>query len=676
MLTFGNRVQELTETAGMGDSISLEGSTTGHMTFMEEVLPGNGCIYVLESIGERGELLGPWELCRGTVSSDGKSITRETFRSSEPGNARVDLFGKTRVTHVLDAGTFSVAHGYANRLDLLGSLFLTVVDTLDPDRVLSDSFVARCDIGAFGLVFPPNLRVRFEYRPVSGSSDWLESETIVPTELGVLSLEISGLVPDTEYQYRAVVRDALNPDSQISGSIRGFQTLAYTIPAPDLVVEGYPDDILISPRLFIPAFVQNPENPDTHIRTDWQILDYSGNVLWQSLDNSSDLLFITVPLGIMVEENHYRARARYEGMTFGKGAWADVYFMTAEPLPDTVLYVGHANSPFLTGYDQDIDTFVHKGGLPSSTRPSGNVRGMAWSSNRDYIATGQEGSPYLFIFKYDPDTRGITRLPNLTNAPPGIVWGAGFDSEARTLAVAHSSSPFLTFYRRSEGSDIFQRYTGTSGTISSIGRDAKFSPDDQYLAIAHFNAPYVAVFKRQPDGETFEKLPDSAFSTPVTGHAYASEWSPDGRFLAIGHSGNPFVTVYRKNPDDTFTKLDNPDVLPAGTVEGCTFSPGQDLLVVCTTNSPYLRVYDFDPDQGGMTRVPDSVNVAPSSTSHEVRFSSDSRFMAVAHDSSPFVTIYRRTGNRFYRLPAVSVQPAGNANALVFLNVEPEEKED
>ncbi|WP_228029156.1 hypothetical protein, partial [Vibrio parahaemolyticus] len=52
-------------------------------------------------------------------------------------------------------------------------------------------------------------------------------------------------------------------------------------------------------------------------------------------------------------------------------------------------------------------------------------------------------------------------------------------------------------------------------------------------------------------------------------------------------------------------------------------------------------------------------SVLPAGEGYGVAFSADGVYMAVAHSSSPYITIYKRSGDTFTNLPIPSVLPAG-----------------
>ena len=103
-------------------------------------------------------------------------------------------------------------------------------------------------------------------------------------------------------------------------------TISFTIPdifvqTPTLTVSGYPLDIGKNPTLTISAFsVFN--GTDTQELSDYQVIKVSdGTVVWESLDNTTDLLSITT--GDLEASTQYKFRARQKGKVYGYSSWVE-----------------------------------------------------------------------------------------------------------------------------------------------------------------------------------------------------------------------------------------------------------------------------------------------------------------------------------------------------------------
>ena len=62
--------------------------------------------------------------------------------------------------------------------------------------------------------------------------------------------------------------------------------------------------------------------------------------------------------------------------------------------------------------------------------------------------------------------------------------------------------------------------------------------------------------------------------------------------MSIGHTTFPFVSIYKIGDNDTFTKINNPSILPASAGHGISFdSTGTYMAVSTISNLPVVHVY-------------------------------------------------------------------------------------
>lgn len=69
---------------------------------------------------------------------------------------------------------------------------------------------------------------------------------------------------------------------------------------------------------------------DTHLNTDWQILNAGMAVVWQSLADAANKVSIVVPAGNLAVSTEYTFRVRYRGTTYGVSAWASTVATTKD----------------------------------------------------------------------------------------------------------------------------------------------------------------------------------------------------------------------------------------------------------------------------------------------------------------------------------------------------------
>jgi hypothetical protein len=392
--------------------------------------------------------------------------------------------------------------------------------------------------------------------------------------------------------------------------VQQFTTADISVNQPTLTVEGAPSDVPETPELTTSAFDTTPSGEDTHAATDWEVRKTSDNSLvYSSLNDSVNLLSIVVPAGNLEVDTQYLFRARHIGTLYGAGPFAEVTATTQAQFDIVPLMaVAHATSPFVTIYDQEIDTFTKL--ADPATFPPSTGNDVAFSSDDTYMAVAHVASPFITIYKRSGDT--FTKLADPATLPAGNGAGVAFSSDDTYMAVGHVTSPFITIYKRS--GDTFTKLADPAILPTSTGFGVAFSSDDTYMAVAHGTSPFITIYKRS--GDTFTKLANPATLPTSTGRSVA--FSSDDTYMAVGHFSSPLITIYKRS-GDTFTKLADPATLPAGQGNG-------------------------------------------------VAFSSDDTYMAVAHVTSPFITIYKRSGDTFTKLADPATLPAGQGNGVAFSN--------
>lgn len=206
----------------------------------------------------------------------------------------------------------------------------------------------------------------------------------------------------------------------------------------------------------------------------------------------------------------------------------------------------------------------------------------------------------------------------------------------------------LAIYRRSWHS--FTKMANPSVMPAGYCEAVSFSPDGKYLACGSTSFPRLTIYKRS--GNTFTKLPNP-LELPAS-YVYALRFSDDGVYLAVMVWASPTIYIY-KRIGDTFTKLSTPSVQPAGDAQVGTasFSSNGDYLatghVSSFGSSPFATVYKRSGDT--FTKLP-TLPSLPSQDVGCVEFSKDGIYLLVSFISGTQTTyIYKRTGDTFAKLP-------------------------
>ena len=86
------------------------------------------------------------------------------------------------------------------------------------------------------------------------------------------------------------------------------------------------------------------------------------------------------------------------------------------------------------------------------------------------------------------------------------------------------------------------------------------------------------------------------------------------------------------------TKLADPSTLPTGTGRGATFPLDGTYLAVAHDTSPFITIYKRSGDVFTKLANPSAL---PTGTGRGATFPLDGTYLAVAHSTSPFITIYK-----------------------------------
>lgn len=116
---------------------------------------------------------------------------------------------------------------------------------------------------------------------------------------------------------------------------------AVTAPVPGAT------DVPESPVLESSAFTTYPAGVDAHAATDWRLMDGDGVLVWQSLDDATNLTSIVIPAGVLAEATTYTLQVRHQGSALPASEWGSASFTTvATFIPQD----GNAGQPFGGGY--------------------------------------------------------------------------------------------------------------------------------------------------------------------------------------------------------------------------------------------------------------------------------------------------------------------------------------
>ena len=306
--------------------------------------------------------------------------------------------------------------------------------------------------------------------------------------------------------------------------------------------------------------------------------------------------------------------------------------------------------------------------------PGGKVSKCAYSKNGVYLAMANTAYPFLAIYKRNGDT--LTKLPSPADLPPLDAYGVCFSPDSNYLVVAHNISNAacgFIIYKRN-GDEFTKIALGASDMLKLTCYDAEFSPDGVYLAVGLLGYNAMKIYKR--NGDTFTLLP-AAFTSGTSMFDMVSfvthkvSWSSDGIYLAAGiennSSANNCVIVYKRS-GDTFTKLTVPDVIPAaGSAmvardggSGCAWLSNTHIAVTHKL-SPCVSILKRNGD--AFTKLPNPAVLPTGTNGIWCEFSPDGNYLVVDSNSPPYCTVYKRSGDTFTKVSNIDPPRYGGALA-------------
>src|SRR5659263_298366 len=86
-------------------------------------------------------------------------------------------------------------------------------------------------------------------------------------------------------------------------------------------------------------------------------------------------------------------------------------------------------------------------------------------------------------------------------------------------------------------------------------------------------------------------------------------------------------------------------------------------MAVAHATTPFITIYKRS---GNVFTKLANPAILPTSNGQSVAFSKDGNYMAVANTVTPFITIYKRAGDTFTKLANPAILPTGNAQGVAF----------
>lgn len=168
-------------------------------------------------------------------------------------------------------------------------------------------------------------------------TDLVMDKTILGT-VNTVNLGVQGVRLESGKRYYTRAKHIGNTLTSAWSATSIFNTATIYVRTPSITspIDGK-TDVPESPVLQADAFSVSGAS-DLHLNTDWQIFDAAGNLVWQSLADSTNKTSIIVPAGILqAGVKTYKAKVRYRSVNYGAAAWSLLISMvTAQQFVPTV----------------------------------------------------------------------------------------------------------------------------------------------------------------------------------------------------------------------------------------------------------------------------------------------------------------------------------------------------
>lgn len=265
------------------------------------------------------------------------------------------------------------------------------------------------------------------------------------------------------------------------------------------------------------------------------------------------------------------------------------------------LAVATATTPFIQIYQRATGTSIWVKLANPATLPAGAATGVAWSPNSEFLTVTHASSPFCTVYQRSGTT--FTKLIGASSQfsstlPTGQGNGAAWSSDGRFMMVAHTSSPYLSVYERTLGT-TFTKISNPATLPASDGLGCAISNDGIYFALTVSSSPYCLVYSRS--GTTLTKMvagDTSQFCDSAelpTGQGNRVAFSLDGSHMTVAHNTSPYITDYILTSGE-WEKQTNPSTLPAGNALGVCWQSEREFLLVANTTTPFLVLYQTASD--------------------------------------------------------------------------------
>ena len=265
---------------------------------------------------------------------------------------------------------------------------------------------------------------------------------------------------------------------------------------------------------------------------------------------------------------------------------------------------------------------------PASSQGS-SISEVNFNSAGNVLAAAIAGSPYVVAYAWSSSGFG-TRFSNPATLPTGEAYSVSWRTGDSAILVAHRNSPYLTAYPWS-GSGYGTKYANPATLPSNDSQGAQWTNDGAKVVVGYENSPYMLTYDWSSGwGSTVTTA--SGFAEPRK-----IRFNSAGTAVAQSYNGSQRVAAWPWSGGTWGSRYANPATMPTGSSLDLAWSPSGADLAVAHNTTPFISVYPFS---GGFGTKYANPSTLPAGNGKGVAFNGDGSAIAVAHVTSPYISAY------------------------------------
>lgn len=273
----------------------------------------------------------------------------------------------------------------------------------------------------------------------------------------------------------------------------------------------------------------------------------------------------------------------------------------------------------------------------------------AWSPDGIYCAVALPNAPFFHLLKRTGDS--LTKVSEFLfdRAATSVSWYP----DGINLIVGCVDGTVNLLQRNGDTISRVSQVTLTAGGVRKIAT----SPDSSntYSAATSDSDPTLYLIKRVTNTLSIT----SSISTGNTGHGVA--FTIDGGSVFVGTSTVPHLKAYTRSGDTLTFSLDYPQDAP---VYDISISSDGEYMATASQGNSGLTIYR-NIGSNSFTQIT-SLAIANGATCHDVSWSPNTSFLAVACDTAPFMIVYARNGNMITQVASASGLQSTGQSTVAF----------